>query len=204
MKKKLLLAIAISIFLVHSLNAQVEKNDWLLGGTFSVNANNSNNTLNYPNSNTGISPHIAYAIGKNSVVGLNFNFNYNTASDSYHYLAFSTNILYKKYFVIKHKLGWYTQLGGGIGWSRSTLTTIDQSGQEEKIVRNGNLFSVGVAPGIYFQASPGILINADCGGLGYNYVYNTYGDGYWNSSFNVNFLSTFTFGIDFIIGKHRS
>lgn len=201
MKKKLLLAIAISIFLVDALNAQIEKKDWLLGGSLSINASNGNGSQ-YSNSNSGISPHVAYAIGKNSTIGLNFNLNYTTSSSDYKYLSFSTNLLYRKYFVIKDKVGWYTQFSGGIGWSQATQTYTDQGGQVQKSKIHGNLYTAAFVPGIYYRVSPGILINADCGGLGYNHT--NYGYGTWSSNLNVNFLNSFSFGIDFIIGKHRS
>ncbi|MBS1598210.1 MAG: hypothetical protein JST75_08290 [Bacteroidetes bacterium] len=75
MKRKILLAIAVSIFLIEGLNAQIEKKDWLLGGSLGININNGNNGNNgNSNSNTSIAPHIAYALGRNSVIGLNFNF----------------------------------------------------------------------------------------------------------------------------------
>ena len=197
MKKKLLLAIAISIFLCGSVSAQIEKRDWLLGGTAGV----GNSTL-YSSSNAYIAPHIGYAVGNNSVVGLKLQFNYSTqkyVSDiKMRDLMLNSTFFYKKYFVIKNKVGWYSELyaGGGITFDK---VKYDSTGFFTKN-QNWNL-SAGFIPGIYYQATPFLLVTADFGGVNYTYTNNFGVDG---SGISINFLSSFTFGVDFILRKHKN
>jgi hypothetical protein len=201
MKRKVLLAIAISIFLTSVLSAQIEKKDWLFGGSLGINVNNGNNGNSASNSNTSIAPHLAYALGKNSVIGLNFNFGYSTSAYDLYNLGLATNLMYKKFFLIKNKFGWYAQLIGGVGWGENSSFIYDSLGNFHKGKSNYYTYNIGFVPGVYYHISPGVLINADCGGVGYNY---TRSPSLWSSNIFVNFLTTFSFGVDFIITKHKS
>jgi hypothetical protein len=200
MKKKILLSLGIIGCTIFSLKAQIEKGNLLLGGSFGLNSNNSNPT--YTTSNANITPHIGLGIGKNSVIGLGFGFSYSSNSGMQSNLDLSTNIFYKKYFVIKNKLGYYLQLHGGVTVSTSKYTVIDSSGNANKTSYKEYSYSLGIIPGIYYEVAPWILLTADVGGLGY--VYSNNGGRNWSSNFNVGFFNSFTFGVEFILGKKQS
>jgi len=78
MKKKILLSLAIIISFAFSLKAQVDKGDWLLGGTLGINTSNAGSSTNYSNSN--ITPHMGYAIGNKTVLGLSLGVNFSESS----------------------------------------------------------------------------------------------------------------------------
>ncbi|MBS1598211.1 MAG: hypothetical protein JST75_08295 [Bacteroidetes bacterium] len=103
--------------------------------------------------------------------------------------------------MIKDRFGWYAQLNGGFAWAEYSTLAYDSSGSSHKEKSNYNTYNIGFVPGVYYRVSPGILINADCGGIAYNYNKS---QSFWSSTIAVNFLSTFTFGIDFIISRRKS
>ena len=184
MKSKMLLSFAIIIFSTFALQAQIEKKDWLLGGTLGFNTSNSNSSNN-SNSNTNFAPHIGYAVGKNSVIGLNAEINYSQSAQESKNFSFSTNAFYKKFFQVKGKFGTYLQFNGGVGWNASSFLLFDSAGTSSKQTSSNHFYSASIVPGVYYQVSPGILLNADCGGLSYSYT--TSPDGYWYSNFVIKF-----------------
>jgi len=200
MKKKILLLLAIIVSSVFSLKAQVDKGDWLLGGAFGFNSANLN-ANSYTSSNANFTPDIGVAIGKNSVIGLGFGLNYSSNSEQESSLDFSSDLFYKKYFVVKNKLGYYLQLHGGILLATSKFTSADSSGGIVKTNYKSDNYSFGITPGIYYEVAPRLLLTADVGGLGYTYSNN--GSSSRSSNFNMSFLISFTFGIDFILGKKQ-
>ena len=201
MKEKFLLISSLVLFASLEIQAQVQKGDWLLGGSIGINAGNSS-SMGYSTSNVNILPHIGLAIGKNSVLGLNFGIiYYNSSSGGFSTLTFATNLFYKKYYVLKNKLGWYLEPGGGAGWSENRQTAIDSTGAIFKIKNTTRYYIFGIVPGIYYQISPGILLNVDCGGISYSY--SNLGSGYSSTNFYFNFLNSFTFGLDFALSKNK-
>ncbi|HLK27226.1 MAG TPA: outer membrane beta-barrel protein [Puia sp.] len=200
MQKKNLLFGAIILFSSLVANAQIEKKDWLLGGSFGYNSTNFNSGS--ANSNANIVPHIGYAIGNNSVVGLNFSVSFYQNESENKSFSWYTYAYYKKFFPIKQKFGAYLQLNAGIGWNKYSSYIYDSLGTGTKITSNYHAYLVSVVPGVYYHVTPGILLNADCGGISYNYTKGQYDS--WNSSFVFNFLSSFTFGVDFILGRKKS
>lgn len=204
MKNKILLSLAIIVSSFYSLKAQIDKGDWLLGGSFGFNSTNAyvNNSNSYTNSNGNFEPNVGVAIGKNSLIGLGFGLSYSTNSSHQSSLGFSSDLFYKKYFVIRNKMGCYLQLQGGILLETSKYTVIDSSGSSLKSNYKSYFYTAGITPGIYYEVAPRILLTANVGGLGYEYSNN--GSGSWSSYLNVSFLNNFTFGVDFIIGKKQA
>jgi hypothetical protein len=200
MKKKILLSLAVIVSSVFSLKAQIDKGDWILGGSFGLNSANSNS--NYSTSNANFAPNIGLAIGRNSVIGLGFGLAYSSNSVQQSFLSFSSSVFYKKYFIIKNKLGYYLQLHGGILFETNKFNAIDSSGNTSKIRYKSYVYNVGITPGIYYEVAPRILLTADVGGLGY--AYSNGGSGNWSSNFNLSFLNSFTFGVDFVLGKKQA
>ncbi|MBS1916255.1 MAG: outer membrane beta-barrel protein [Bacteroidetes bacterium] len=200
MQKKNLLLAAFILFFSVVANAQIEKGNWLLGGSFSYGTTNYQNSPSY--SNAGISPHIGYAIGKNSVLGLNFLIGFSETAAQNKSFNLYTNAVYKKFFPIKEKFGMYLQLNAGLGLSRNSYYNFDSSGASVKTTYNSHTYLAGALPGFYYRVTPGILLNVDCGGLAYNYTEQDANN--WSSGFTFNFLSNFTFGVDFILGRKKS
>jgi len=205
MKKKIYLIWGAAIFLSLNTHAQIEKSNWLLGGTLGFSSYNSgsNNMLvlgtNSSSSNTSLAPHIAYAIGNNSVIGLNLGYNYTYSTNQTNSTSFSSSIFYKKYISCQGKFGMYLQVNGGITFYKYTYLTVDSSGSQVKTGSTTRAYYAGIIPGVYYLVGKKILLEADCGGL--SYVYYDYGPEDWSSDFSINFLSNFTFGIEFILGK---
>jgi hypothetical protein len=197
--------LAPAIFLSLNSYAQIQKGTWLLGGTLGFNSANANSisTLNLnasnSSSNTNLAPHIAYAIGNNSVIGLDLAYNYDYGSLGTHNTSFSSYLFYKKYIPCQGKFGFYIQANGGINLYRNSYLEGDSSGSTTRITSSTHSYYTGVIPGVYYQVGKKILLEADCGGLAY--IYYDFGPEEWESNLSFNFLSNFTFGVDFILGK---
>jgi hypothetical protein len=200
MQKKNLLFSAFILFFSVIANAQIEKKDWLLGGSFGYNSSNYN--AGPSSSNANILPHIGYAIGKNSVMGLSLSISNYTSESDYKIFNLSINAYYKKFFPIKEKFGAYLQVNAGIGWTKNSNYIYDSLGIYTKLTNNAHSYFGSAVPGVYYSVTPRILLNADCGGLVYNYTTQDVNN--WSSGFAFNFLSNFTFGVDFILGRKKS
>ena len=196
MKSKILLLIGISICLTLASEAQFQKGDWLLGGTLGFNAANSS-PGSKTSSNTNIAPHIGLSIGKHAVIGFDFSFSYSSGSSSLSNLFFSSYVFYRRYFVLKNKLGWYLQFNGGVGWSKDEYNVYDSAGNTSKTISRSQIYNLGITPGLYYQVAPRILLNADVGQLAY--YYSNDGGGYSSSNLSFNFFNSYTFGVDFIL-----
>jgi hypothetical protein len=202
MKIKALLLCLTVITSATCLQAQVQKGDLLLGATLGFNSNN-NNGGNYSSSNTNLDPRIALAIGENSVLGLRAHFGYySSKSEVSDQKSRGTTLgaaaFWRRYMPIKKQLGWYLEANGGVRFDRtiSEYTAI-------KSKSTSTQYTVNAIPGIYYQALPKLLISADFGGLGYGFA-RTKHEGSpagRSSSIYFNMFSSFTFGVDFILGK---
>lgn len=199
MKSKVLPILTLAIISTTSLTAQIKKGDLLLGATAGYNSNRTNSY--YKSSNTNISPRVALAIGENAVLGLHTRFDYvrsksETSDLKTSSLTLGGGAFWRKYIPIKNQLGWYLEANGGVYFRRDVNK---QSGLKSKYLATE--YSVNAIPGLYYRALPKLIINADFGGLGYNYARTrTEGNPVGKTS-GVYFtmLSSFTFGVDFIL-----
>ncbi|HTQ63924.1 MAG TPA: hypothetical protein VMI12_03960 [Puia sp.] len=198
--KTIILLLLLAMTFSFSSSAQISKGDWLLGGSVGANFGNANANSS-STSNASISPHIGFAIGKNSVLELNFSGTYYSFSGQSYNWGIAANIAYRKFFQVKNKFGLFIEFGGGFGWTKSEYSFYDSSGAISKNYNTAHTYNIGMIPGVYYQVSPGILLNASCGGI--DYYYYSYNTGDWSSNISVNFLNSFTFGIDFILGKKQ-
>lgn len=202
MKHKILPVIAILFFSSYALNAQIEKGNVLLGGT--IGYGGSSGSISNSTSNAGFSPRIGYAIARNTVLGLSGSFNYNRAkapnsNDKSTYTSYGTAVYLRKYMPVQNKLGWYAEASAGI--SSSTSKEVVFSINRKSTSR---AYGVNVVPGVYYQALPRLIINANVGGASYYYGKYSGNDTTVKSHYStvsVNFLSSFSFGIDFILSK---
>ena len=210
MKKiSILSVLALLVFSFPSLHAQIiNKGNIILGSTFAF--SNSTASFGYSNSNANISPRIGYAVGSNSVLyvrlGAGFSKTHPSTLDATSkYSNLSAGVSWKKFSSVNEKLGWYTDAYAVIG-AATSRTTYAPSNPNPSYKSNSTSYSAGINPGIYFMATPRLIISADFGGLGYIYQISKYtgqSDTH-SSSFNINLLNYFGFGVDFIIAGKKS
>jgi hypothetical protein len=201
MKKEILL-FSMTLLVASASFAQIDKKDILLGATFSY--GNSNSPGNISTSNSNLHPKIGYAIGNNSVLNLTLGYNHvksedangNTTSKN---SSFTTGLTWQKFFPIKDKVGWYTDLYGTM--SSGKYTQDNGGGNINKTRTTG--YGVGISPGLYYFPISSLLLSVNAGGMSYGYSKYKSGsqpDGK-SSNFTVNLLNYFGFGIGFIINK---
>lgn len=202
------LLFAISLTLTLSSNAQIEKKDVLIGGSFGFSTNNSGQYQTTNNSNANINPRIGYAIGNNSVLFANLGFSTfrekneisgsNTQSN-----GFNAGLAWKRFIPVTEKFGAYGNLNGS--FSR-LYSRYEYGGTTPNVLKQTSTgFSAGLVPGIYYQAMHWLFLSVDAGGLYYNrYESKSSGNPVSHSSgFSVNFLNVYTFGVDFILHKKK-
>lgn len=206
MKHRSLLVV---IFLVTALSslAQIPKGVVLLGASVGLNTNNFSERSN---SSIDLNPRVGIAVGNNWVLGARLGVSFSTyKSEEYNYQKDTYNdisgtIFVRKYVPLKNRLGLYTELGAGIGFSRISYKTISIVASSEGRQRASS-YNTGITPGIYYRLSPRLLISADVGGLNYTYSKSKYEspDFYpvfsYTSDFRLSFLNSFNFGIDLIL-----
>ena len=206
MKKISTLTVVAILFSASVIHAQIQKGDLLIGGAFGINTSNSN--FSGTSSNANVSPRIGYAIGSNSVISARFGYGFNrNKSDVNSYLHKANNLSagfsWKKFYSISSSFGFYSDLFAVFNTGNTKL----ESGTPTVITKTSSTgFLGGINPGIYYMPTSKLILGMDAGGIAYSYGKNknngqNAGDG---SNFNVNFLNSFTFGIDFIIGKRKS
>jgi hypothetical protein len=203
MQKKVLLTLTIIVLGLAS-QAQVEKGDWLLGGSmgFSSSSNTVGNATS-TSSNSNVNPELGLAIGKNSVLGLRGGFDYYPAKDAAGYnqssYTYSAGGFWKMLFPINEKVGWFTDLELSYLYGSYKYT----SGTSQITKNTNSGFYGSASPGIYYKPAKKILLNAGLGGFTYTRT-RTHASGsdiFTNSNFNFSLLNYFSFGIDFIISK---
>ncbi|HTQ28976.1 MAG TPA: hypothetical protein VMI35_12645 [Puia sp.] len=198
MQGKTLLTLILLLAITLQTVAQIQKGDLLLGGTVGFN-NGSYPASSY--SNAGISPHIAMAVSNQAAIGFGIGANYSATENAEKSVGISGSVFYRKYFLIKDKLGWYLHTSATLGWSKDEQSFLDSTGTTyTKTYTNSQNYTLSVTPGLYYQVTPSVLLNADFGGVGGSY--SNSGDG-WSYNIFVNFFQNFLFGVDFIIGKNR-
>lgn len=206
MKRQTLLITAIALAATTSLSAQVKKGDLLLGATMGLNYGNSSGSSGSgsSSSNANIAPRIGFGIGHNSVMGFRTNFGYSSGrNDGSTVRTTSTSIggsvYWRKFIPIKGQIGWYAEPSAGVSYV-SNVTKSDPGG---KIQTQGINYSALVIPGIYYQPLSKLLISVDFGGLGVNHhrSKDQFDQRFRNTYVNLSLLNSFTFGVDFVLGK---
>lgn len=205
MKKISILSALAILFSTSVIHAQILKKDVLIGGSFGVGSNGA--TSSPTNTNANISPRIGYAIGNNSVLYANLGYSfYKSKSDLVGNEnisnSFSAGISWKRFIPIKDKFGLYTNLYGSFV-NGNTKQDVGIPPVRQKTSNTG--YIAGLTPGVYYSPVSWLLLNVDAGGIAYNYYKNKYEGSptSHSSAFNVNFLNSFTFGVDFILHKKK-
>jgi hypothetical protein len=204
MQKKILLACALAFSALAS-QAQVQKGDWLFGGSFGYgNSSNNNGSATTTGSNSNISPELGWGIGKNSVLGIRGSAGISASKDDggnkLTYTSYMVGAFWRKFIPINETAGWFTDLSAGYSYSRNKYKYVVPTNSADS--RNKG-FSAAFSPGLYYMPSKKVQLTARAGGLTYNYSKYSYdaGGGSRNSNFSVTLFTYFGFGIDFIIGK---
>ncbi|AXY77156.1 hypothetical protein D3H65_25645 [Paraflavitalea soli] len=207
MKRQTLLLLAIIISSTATLTAQVQKGDVLLGATMGVYYGNSSGNNSGSSSNSNLSPRIGFGLGHNSVVGFRTNFGYQTSksetsSNRLSATSIGGGLYWRHYMPIKKQIGWYIEANGGISFRKE----VNKNDVGDKNKATATEYSVGAIPGIYYQPLPKLLLTVNFGGAGYSYTKNKYEGNPTSRYSNVyfNLMSSFTFGVDFILGKRNS
>jgi hypothetical protein len=209
MKMKTLLIVCLIVSSAAVTKAQVvKKGDLLLGATMGYDHSNTKNTINVVSSNANLSPRIGLGIGRNSILGLRTSFGYSTSkNDDETYKATGGNIgvdlFWRKLLPIKNQIGWYIDASGGIAYNKQKYKTPTQDEQKSSSTN----YVANAVPGLYYQPIPNLLLSVDFGGLQYRrwnskteYTNNTTSKDK-SSSIQLSLLNSFTFGVDFILGK---
>jgi hypothetical protein len=115
------------------------------------------------------------------------------------FLTFSTNLFYRKYIVIKNKLGCYLQFEGGMGWSKNEYVNFDSLSGLHIQIEKDRIYNLGITPGFYYRPSPRILIDVGIGSL--SYAYTTAPEGNSTNNLSFYFLNNVALGVDFILAK---
>lgn len=203
--RKLLSLTALALGLGFYSNAQVSKGDLLVGGTLGLNNSNTNyNGATNTTSNVNFNPRVSYAIGNNSILGLNLGYAYNktkaTSTDNQNSTnSFSAGVFWRNLMPIKGKFGWYPEVGGAV-YTGKTKYTQNNSADNTSKVQGFNAY---VVPGLYYAVSPAFLLNVDFGGVSYGSAKTKYNDSpsSTTNSFQLGLFQNFNFGFDFIIGR---
>jgi len=206
MQKKLLLVVAIVVSALAS-QAQVEKGNWLLGGSLGFSSTNNDAVGgNSTSFNSNIVPSLGWAVGKNAVIGLRGGFStgttkYESNSSKQTFNGYTAGAYWKMYFPFADKAGWYTNLGAAYNFSKSKQTTMGSLVESEN---SGYYFNF--SPGVYYMPTKKIVLSGGLGGLAYSHI-RTSGNSTpvaTSSAFIFNLLNSFSFGIEFLLGKDHS
>jgi len=202
MQKKLLLVLTIAMAALSS-QSQVQKGNWLLGGSFSyynqsVTADNSPTMHQY----SGVVMLLpGLAVANKTVIGIRAGITFNENKQDQlknSQFGFAPGVYWNQYFPFSEKAGFYTHLETGYDYAKYKSTS--GTATYTNTVKG---FDARVTPALYFKPSKKMLVNAAIGSLGYAHssVDNNLQGKTKSSGFSSSFLNGFTFGVDFILGK---
>lgn len=187
-----------------TITAQVQKGDVLLGATMGIYYGNNSGSNAGSSSNSNLSPRIGFGVGNNTVVGVRTNFRYltdksETSANRLSSTSIGGGVYWRHSMPIKNQIGWYIEANGGVAFQKD----VNKNAVGDKAKATSTEYSVGAVPGIYYQPLPKLLINANFGGIGYSYTRSKYEGNPRNrySSVYLTLMNSFTFGVDFILGK---
>ncbi|EMY81621.1 hypothetical protein pgond44_07210 [Psychroflexus gondwanensis ACAM 44] len=160
----------------------IEKGTWSIEADFSINSRNNdffNPTFSSDSKffNFSVSPKIGYAISKNLILGLGLGYGYSKSEDENENQqilrtttstsnSFGISPFVKKFFPISEKVAFHLQGETRFAFGKNTFENSDNSERES---RNESFF-VGIRPGINLSLTKNILLQANFGSFGYNYI----------------------------------
>jgi hypothetical protein len=123
-----------------------------------------------------------------------------SGSGSYNSFSGGLGYFIRKYSDLSEQFGWFLEYNaqGTVIWSENNSPT--------RYYRSSYVSAgLHVLPGLYYKASPKVVIEAGFGGVGLDYSTTLGGSGSYNSlSLGLNFPSNFTFGLQFLLPKKKT
>lgn len=173
----------------------IEKGLWSIEGDISVNSSKTDYNENTKKSTSdylifGISPKIGFTISKNLVLGLGTEYIYSKRKSNHNILigndntntpnnlvntsdskstSFSFFPYIKKFFPVAKKLAFHAIGETRFKISNYTFKTNDINDNNERNSKN-NSFFIGIRPGVSYSLSKNILLQANLGSIGYDYI----------------------------------
>lgn len=191
----------------------IEKGQWSIEGEFSFNSqnadySNSNGDVNRNDFNFNIAPKVGYTISDNLILGLGVGYahsktemeddNNNIEGNDSKINAIEFFPYIKKFFPVSKKLALHLQ-----GETRFTFrkNTFDNYYNDER-VHNSEIIFIGIRPGISYNMTKNILLQANIGSLGYQHFSGEVDDADTekSNSFGFNFnTSNLIFGLTILL-----
>jgi hypothetical protein len=178
MKKPIILFIVVSFCLVTSVCAQVDKGNFMLGGTLSFSSDNTNkpSTIGeFKTTQFSFAPKFGVGLSGNWIFGglieVDVAHLESTTSsiDDLKNATYLAGIFVRKFFPFKNQFGFFGEGNLKYGFGKNT-TSFSSTGTklEEKLKE----YSISVNPGFYFKPTQKFFIEASIGNIGYAHTTN--------------------------------
>jgi hypothetical protein len=149
--KKLTLLIAIALFFLSSIQAQISKGSVWLGGNIGFSNSKNETGESFKNNYYSISPAIGVAIKENLILGLQFNYDrsvFKTEFNDQTIEHYGVDLFERKYWTIVKRFYAFGQFD--LGYTKEKQKSIYGTSKEEI---NGWALSLGAGPGLSFELS---------------------------------------------------
>jgi hypothetical protein len=186
MKKTIfLLVLILAVIKSHEAEAQIEKGNWMLGGSISFNRSASDYTSSFGSGTWksytfDFAPDIRYFVVDRLAVGLRIPFSYTSTIDdepSSKYTSYAIGPTLRYYFPVNKKWAIFTDVTYSFGSQVSKVPVYDGSWVTQKATNNYSLFSAGLGTTYFLTPSVGIE-----GTFSYNAAQTNYDNEYDNES----------------------
>jgi hypothetical protein len=224
MKSKILLTIVILFCIAFTSNAQINKGNILLGGSFNFGSTKNiqpyyNNDYKYKSIFANIQ--IGKVVKENTIAGLIFSYSYSGQhptnfpdSNFNKNNQYSAGVFYRRYKKLLNNFYFFGEVDGMYIYSQNSQGYLQDGSDKVKVISNGG--SVSFVPGISYGICKSLQVELSMPNiisLSYlsskiNYTtpptvnVNTKGNNFsFNANLNSNFLSNFGIGFKFLLGK---
>lgn len=212
--KNSILLLAVLLTLCLYSNAQDKSQKFLIGGHFSL--SNSNQESDNSDSKTfslSISPAVGYFVSERWLIGLKVNYSYQKSESSHSDIDYESDFTmnnylfgpYARYYIpLGEKFKLYTQLETLYGINKRNDNDKNGTGEPFNTDSDRKLFSLAFNPGLSFNITKKLLLEAEFGEVDYLYLdYKTDDDNdYTQSSKHNSFgisLNTISFGLALLL-----
>ena len=181
--------------------AQIEKKDVLLGGSFGFGGSSQGNTIG-SGSNSNLQPFIQFAYKQNRTIGFGidmyqFSNRANNGTNKQSSFSISPSVNFNQYHPLKGNFGWVLQEYVG-----ATFFSSKNSNGSTTVRSNSTGVVAGIIPGLYYMAGEkkNWLLQANVGGLGASYSKFNNTD-HSSLNFNANLFQSYRFGFAYVFRK---
>ncbi len=186
--------------------AQPVAGKFILGGNINLNIENGDDIKDRE---IGISPLFGYTLNTKNMIGISAGFGYRKYSDnsdpdmsrSQVDMNYQFTPFYRYYFIAQ-KAGLFMEATGSFKYAKSEMKSVYTDIPATTIEMKGNItdISVGLAPGIYYQITPGIFIESKLGFLEYHFLKSEQDDESYNTNlFGLDLSTSLSLGILFAL-----